>query len=519
VPNFLGRLQTFLFGAAIGRAASDAITPVLEPVRQQAWEANKVKVLDPATAAEAVAKRFILESEGQDDAGREGVGTDRFGALLRLAQTYPGLGDAAKLSNRQILKPDEVKALLGHHGIPDFYTQPVIDLFNELLSVADVASAVQQGHLENAEDPATGDRILPGIAAATAFPDRYQQAPSPDGSPPQNVPLTTVTSIDPIKEAEHQGVDFARLQVHANLSGLPPGAAETLQMWNRNLVTEEAVDASLREGHLKTKWAQAYKRLRWAVLGASEYANAYVRDWVTKDEMYQGGALTGHTPDQMDLLYKNRGRPLAPVQAYTAWAREAPHPEIPGEPKRTGTFDYTDFEQAIRRSDVQTWYAPVLWHDRWAYPPLFQLGRLAQAGALPEDRVRTILKYERYEQQDIDALVKFWYTPSATSTRSTPTSKAQTQLWTALHKSYVDSKTSASQATTTLAEAGVPAGQIPGVLAAWDAEKALVRRELTTKQILGAPSTDPNYGTDAQKQIALQELGFSPDDILVLLGE
>src|SRR5207248_2049626 len=107
------------------------------------------------------------------------------------------------------------------------------------------------------------------------------------------------------------------------------------------------------------------------------------------EEMYKGGALTGHTPEQMDLMYKNRGRPLAPVQAFTAWARKAPHPKIPGEPDRPGTFDFTDFEEAIRRSDVQTWYAPVLWHDRFAYPPLFQLGRLAQAGAIKEPRVRT----------------------------------------------------------------------------------------------------------------------------------
>jgi hypothetical protein len=56
MAHFLGRLQTFLFGAAIGRAASDAVTPVLEPVKQQAWKDNQNKVLDPGTAAEAVAQ-------------------------------------------------------------------------------------------------------------------------------------------------------------------------------------------------------------------------------------------------------------------------------------------------------------------------------------------------------------------------------------------------------------------------------------------------------------------------------
>jgi hypothetical protein len=100
MAHFLGRLQTFLFGAAIGRAASDAVTPVLEPVKQQAWLDNQNKVLDPGTAAEAVAQGAIRLSEAQHDANRSGLSNNRFGVLWRLAQHVPGVSEARTMRRR-----------------------------------------------------------------------------------------------------------------------------------------------------------------------------------------------------------------------------------------------------------------------------------------------------------------------------------------------------------------------------------------------------------------------------------
>lgn len=509
MAGFLDRLQTFLFGAAIGRASSDAVTPVLEPVRQHAWFKNQNKVLDPGTAAELVAKRFILESEGQFDAERSGIADNRFGALIRLAQTYPGLGDLDKLSNRELLDSDRVKEVLGRLGYPDTFTDAIIALFQDLLSVAEVGAAVQQGHLPN-------EGILPNVDPSVPAVGGQVTADPPDGGPPSHVPLTQI-DIDPIKEAAHQGYDLKRLEVIANLAGLPPGPELLLNLWNRELIDEESVDAGIREGHMKTKWAQAFKRLRWNVLGAAEYANAYVREWITHEEMYKGGKLTGHTKEQMDLLFKNRGRPLAPVQAFTAWARDAPHPIIPGEPDRPGTFDYTDFEQALRRSDIQTWYAPVLWHNRFAYPTLFQLGRLAQAGALTEARVRVILKYERYEQQDIDALVAFWYGGGGTGT-SSDVKKAQTQLWTATHKSYIARESGDGEAHTRLTELGISPADQDAILALWQEERSLVHAQLSPSDIRKALQegiTNPDTGQPWARQQALDALqarGFDLSD-------
>lgn len=478
MPGIWGRVQAFLTGAAISRASSDAVGPVMEPVRQRSNQKNAVRVIDPGTVAELLAKRWIDSTEAEEEAKRSGVNSSRVNALSALAQAWPGLGSLDQLTNRKLISDDDARAILRRLGYaedlittPDGKDGPLIRLFANLTSLAELAAGVQQGHLVNEVAP-DGEPILPNVEKSVTAPGTAVTPDAPDGEPPSDVPLTTITSLKPIELAEALGFDVDQLRLVANLSGLPPGPAELLTMWNRNEITEEAVDAGMREGHIKTKWTQALKRMRWAVLGASEYANAYVRQWVTLEEMYKGGALTGHTKEQMDLLYKNRGRPIATVQAFNAWAREAPHPKIPGEPDRPGTFDYQDFEEAMRRSDVQTWYAPVEWELRWAYPPLFQLGRLAQAGALKEDRVRAILKKERYEPQDIDALVSFWY--SSTTAKTDPwVSKAQTHLWTALHKAFVGNAVDESLARVDMTSLGISTADQDQIIALWDAEKNL----------------------------------------------
>jgi hypothetical protein len=511
------RLQSILFGGAIGAASSDAIRPVLEPVRQQAWLENQHKVLDPGTAAELAAKGVIPEGEAVDEAARNGIGGNRLDALIALSQTYPGLADLDKLSNRELIGPELVELALARHGIPKNWHPALVALFSDLLSVADVAAGVQQGHLPN-------PGILPDVTAAVSPAQGSVTPIAPDQQPPSTVPLTQI-DLDPIQEAAGGGIDLDRLKVIANLSGLPPGAAELLTMWNRELIDEASVDAGLREGHLKTKWSGAFKRLRWNVLGAAEYASAHLRGWIDQDTMYKGGALTGHTTDQMDLLYLNRGRPLAPVQAFTAWARAAPHPVGEGYTDRPGTFDQEDFQRAIQQSDVRTEYGPILWHNRYAYPPLFQLGRLAQAGALPENRVRTILQYERYEPEDIDALVAFWYGKGSASTAATPTTKAENQLWTATHRSYVGQMSGVTEAKRTFDLLAIPAAEQAKVLEAWDEERALIRKQLTPAQIKkavqgGLPNIDTGQAWTVSNGVdALVARGYSLNDAQTFLSE
>lgn len=487
------RAQTLIFGAAVGRASSETVGPILEPVRQRAWSRNKLRVLDLGTLAALAAKGFVPADDLADEAARNGFEPSRLGAATALAQSYPDLGTLDMLQNRRLIADELIDKALSRHGLPSEYHEGVKATFQNLLGLAEVANGVQQGHLPN-------PGILPDISAAVTPAFGAVTPTAPDGEPPTDVPLTQL-DLDPIRMAQDLGFTVDDLRLQANLSGLPPGPAELLTLWNRNEITEAAVDAGLREGHLKTKWSGAFKRMRWAVLSASEYANAYIRAWITHDEMILGGALTGHTPDQMELLYKNRGRPMAPVQAFTAWAREAPHPKIPGEPDRPGTFDEQDFTEALRRSDIQTWYAPVLWHQRFAYPPLFQLGRLAQAKALPEERVRTILKYERYEPQDIDALVTFWYGTKSSAAKEATAADLLT-LWDG-------EKLTREEALADLEALGYPADEAQRKLDLVEARRVASAKTTAISDLHG--DFKKSNLTAAEVQPALVALGLSED--------
>lgn len=472
LPNIWNRVQGLLFGGAIGAAMSKSLEAVLEPVRQKAWQANQFRLLDPRTLAELAARGFSKLSDLDDEASRNGYDANRLAALYALAQRYPGLGELDDLSNRGLIGPDQVKRVLSRHGYGEEWVDPFMALFNDLLSPVEVANAVQQGHLPN-------DGILPDVSTEQNYPPGYTEPHAPDGHPPTEVPLTQI-DLPPIKEAAGGGVDEQRLKVLANLSGLPPPQGELLQMLNRGIITQETFDAGVREGHTKTKWIGAVKRMRWAVIPAREASEAWLRDWITEQEAKAIGAQTGYTADQMDLLYKNRGRTATPRQLWLAIARKVGAPDYPDLPAGGRLTDFTDHERAIRRSNIQPWYAKLLYDIRYNYPPLFQLGRLVQAGAITPELAGTWASYNLEAPEVVDALTKYWQTiyPGAPGSAKSPTTppevKSQiTALITATRKAYVGTAVTQPQAATALDVAAITPASQAEIFKLWDAQRVI----------------------------------------------
>jgi hypothetical protein len=387
------RLTGAIIGVGVGEAAAAAIEPVLEPQRQKAWRESQARVLEVNTLARLVAQGVLDEGSAIDEASRTGFAESRLRALIELALDAPSFAEALALYRRGLIAVEKLDHALAKEQIEPEYWPALKRLAHVLLSPSDVANAVQQGHMPN-------NGVLPTLEAHTPPPADYEQPPAPDGRPATSVPLTTI-DLDPIAEAAGLGVDPDRLKVLANLAGLPPGAHDLLQMWNRSLIDEDAVNAGIREGHLKTKWLPAFKRMRWAVLSAQEYAAAALRTWVTKEEMYAGGALTGHTREQMDLMFLNRGRPASPTQMWRAWARKVTGPR--GVPA-----DYDDHAKAIAISDIRPEYAELLWEIRFNYPSLFQLNRLVDAGTVTPDVAAAWAVKNLYAPEVVDALRAAW---------------------------------------------------------------------------------------------------------------
>lgn len=365
--RFTQQTASTTLGFGVGVALAEGLRPEATRLGQDAWKIDPSKAIDAHLAAKIVAQAVRQAGWGSGEAELHGINGERFAALLDLELDAPAVAQALALRRRGLITDAMLEQAMAKEQLEPSYWPAIKATLRHLLSPAEVANAVQQGHLPN-------NGILPDVSPAVQPAEGSVAPATPDGQPPSDVPLTTI-ALDPLEQAAGQGIGLEQLQVLANLAGLPPGPEAILHMWNRGYLTEEAVDAGIREGHLKTKWLGAYKRMRWAVLSAQEYAGAHLRHWITEQEMYAGGALTGHTKSQMDLLFLNRGRPASPTQMWRAWARGVTGPR--GVPT-----DYADHAKAIAISDIRPEYAELLWDSRFNYPSMFQLNRLVTGGII-----------------------------------------------------------------------------------------------------------------------------------------
>jgi hypothetical protein len=105
------------------------------------------------------------------------------------------------------------------------------------------------------------------------------------------------------------------------------------------------------------------------------------------------------------------------------------------------------------------------------------------------------------------------------------TAKAQTQLWSTTHKSYVAQEIDEPTAAGALAAAGVPAASVPTIINVWNHERNLIRKQLTPAQIKKAFTTgtiNPATGqpwTQRDAELALIARGYDQNDATVLLTE
>jgi hypothetical protein len=417
--KFFGRTIGEGAGVAIGTATANVVEPALQELANAAWAAYPHAPLDPRDAARLRARERTAAGAGIDlgrvqperEAAYAGIRGERFDVLTELERAFPGFGELLTMRRRDAwgdplagIGPDEFHLALRHGGIEHGLIAKMQDLIYARLSPADMANAIQQGFVPDEgllpDDPGPAEPITPPVE---------------------------VVQLSPTVEAGSAGIEKKRLRVLAQLAGLPPGPGELLEMWRRGIITEAAVEHGIREGHTKTKWTSAFKALRWNLLSAATLVNMRLRGWIEPPEYHDRMRVHGYGAGEADDWYNSAGRPMAPGQAFTAWARGAPHVKQPGFDPGGATFSEDDFARAIRQSDIRPEWAPVLWHIRYAYPSLFQLRGAVQAGFIGHDRALQILKYERYEDRDALALVNGWLSATRTTAKGLTVADLQTE--------------------------------------------------------------------------------------------
>jgi hypothetical protein len=219
------------------------------------------------------------------------------------------------------------------------------------------------------------------------------------------VPAYKVSDIDPLEEARAAGVDEERLRVMVGEIGLPMSVQQAASALFRGIINQADYNRAVLEGDTRPEWAGAILEQARQIPSVADYVDARIRGWITDEEMNAGVARHGMSPADAHLLYLRTGRPAAPGQMATAAARGIDGPD--GSP-----MDETQFLKGIAESDIRPEWGPMLWESRFLYPPLFQLTRMVQAGAITPEVAADWAVKDRYPPEVVDALRKYWETPA-----------------------------------------------------------------------------------------------------------
>jgi hypothetical protein len=496
-PGSIALPAQLLFSFGLGTAAGPALEPYAQSLANEAWASHAVLPPDAIYLAQGVAQGQVTKAAAYSWAKQQGFDTAQMDAMVSIANTGPPLGLAYEAWRRGQLTDADFQTALRRTGLEPQWFAALEALKHDRLDLGALATAVHRGIMDDS-----------GLLVT----------PVPSGS--GNVPRIPVSPLDTLAEFASQGIDPERARVLVADTGLPLSLGEMLQLYNRGQVTATDVKVSIAESNVRNEYMDVALELHRRLLTPHEYAESELRGVHSRPEAQAGANLSGLNDADYVTLFELLGRPLNVHEMTTGLARG-------------GTFggDYSTvpepYRDAIRRSAIRPEYADIAYANRYTYPSAFVLRSLAQAGDLGgQQAVAKVLEEIGWKPSFATQVSTAWTTGGAGATAADPhVSKAQNQVWTATHKAYVDALVSDATATASLGVAGVAAAAIPTVLAAWQAERDLIRKSLSAGQIKKAWAEqipDPALGrpwTKAEAVTRLEELGYTADDAAILLVE
>ena len=459
-----------LLGFALGNAAEPALVPYVQSISNEAWAAHAVRPPDARLLAEGVAQGQVAHDLAYGWAKEQGFDAARMDAMVDVANVGPGASLAFELWRRGLIDQAGFQRALKRMGLEQEWIAALAGLRNPLLSSQELAMMQQQGFIDanRAND-----------------------------------------------EGALQGVTNERQQLRFEASGLPPGIETAFQMLRRGIIGQAEFAQIVREGHTKTKYTDELLALEKQVLSAATYVRLRLKGYIGDAEMHAGGAKTGYTPADLDQWLLSEGRPATAHQIHIGYARGASLPGAANEREAIIT--------SVRESDIKPKYGDIIYAGRATYPSLFQLTRLVEGGTISPATGADWAHKAGLAAEVVTALEQSWSGTGQGAAADAHVAKAQTQLWTTTHRSYVQEESNDAQATSALTAAGVASGSVPQILSLWQHERALIRRQLTPAQIKKAYAegvTNPATGqpwSHADAVARLVALGMSTNDATTFL--
>lgn len=471
--RFFGRTVSEGAAFAAGVAVAPALEPVVQDVKNEAWSNHSSKPLDPDAAAAIVAEDVAQQPWGESEALLTGISKARFDRLLGEALNAPGIGMLFEARRRNVITAAQFAHGLRKAKLENLWDAPLTSLLSARLSPQAVALGIVRSVIT---DPGLMVRDLDTSGGV--------------------VPAYPVSPIDPIAEAAAAGVDKERLRVMVGSIGLPMSVQQAASALFRNIIQRPDFNRAVVEGDTRPEWGDAILEQARQIPSVSDYVNARIRGWITDDEMYAGTAKHGMSQEDTHLLYLRTGRPAAPGQMATAAARGIVGPD--GVP-----MDRTQFLKGIAESDIRPEWGEMLWESRFLYPPLFQLTRLVQAGAISAEVAAEWATKDRYPPEVVDALKSYWAAPATGAAKALTVADIQ-----ALYDSH---KWTRAEAVTQLEELGYSNTVANLKLDVLDAKEitAAIGKAVTAahKLFVGASLTR------GETESMLRDLGFSDDTL------
>ncbi len=492
--RFFGSAGSTAAGIAIGATAVPALTPAVKYLENDAWAAFPVVPPDAVILAQGVAQGQVDPQSARDWAAQTGYGQPQFDALVSIANVGPGSAYAFDFWRRGIIGEAAFRRAVKRLGWEQEWIDDAVKVKDLLLTPAELAVMVQRGIVPN-------DNLLPvGPPTATG-----------------KVPPMPMVNVDPITEAAGSGVNQERLAALARIIGLPASPDLAARMVFRGIIDRVDFDRAISEGNTRNEWAPFLFDGFRQIPTAEQFVEGHLRGWLTAAQMYAGTALHGMSQADTDLEFQIHRRPLNPHAITTALARGGKFHPSPGE--------ITDpYEASVHQANLgPEWYELAI-ANKYSYPSAFVLRALATGGELDEPTTKQTLLEIGWKPDLVDKVVAAWF-GATTAGADKHVARAQTQLWTKTHSSYIAEEIDDATATAAIEAAGVAATAVPDVLKLWQQERALIRTQLTPKQIvkaLGEGVTNPATGapwTVADATAALMARGYTQADATVLIQE
>jgi len=324
-------------------------------------------------------------------------------------------------------------------------------------------------------------------------------------------------NLNTLREAEAHGYDPERFAALVARSGLAMAPVMAAQANFRGILTDNDYLLTIARGDLYPAYADAVKAVARQILTSNQYAELELRGFLDRDRRRQLTDQHGMSHPDSDLLYDLLGRSIPVHQVVTGEARggayNGAHDQIPEA-----------FLSSLQRGNLRPEYYNLAYANRYSYPSAFFFRLLIEKGTLSADQANQAfleLGWSPYWARTIaDALA-----PAGGPVADPHVVKAQNQLWTTTHRSYVARESTAADARERFDLLGIPAGAQATVLELWNSERDLIRKQLTPAQIKRAvkggvvnPATGVAW-THLDALQALLERGYSQADAEVFLDE